>query len=434
MASSLAVTGRFFVHLARDVVGTLRQRWRRFRRRVVEGEQVATVGVDVYPFFEKMTGVGWYEWNLLAALDRRDDGLSYNLYGHTFLAPDEPCAPEMPGSRTMRLRVHQLPHGFALPVKPTVRFLRFAVEPLLRVLDGNDVLFAPNFFVHPSQLPYGQATVATVHDLCFAVSPQMVASDTLANLRANLPDTLFRAQRLIAVSDATAGDLAEHLRLSRRRIHTVHEGLDPRFSEAVGAEEVVGLELPQSYLLFVSTLEPRKNVVGVLRAFRLVVEWGYPGQLLLVGRWGWRTDDLRRELELSPVRDRIVHLDYVDRSQLPAVYRRADAFLFPSWLEGFGLPILEAMACGTPVVTAGRSSMPEVAGPTAVYVDPASPHSIASGVSMLLSDPQHRLRLADLGRQRARRFSWERAAAATAQTLRQAAGLPATEPDEYRVE
>ncbi len=432
MGGSLYATLLFFAHLLRDLAGTLRERWRRFAARAVEGRPSAAVGVDIFPFFDKMTGVGWYEWNLLAALDRRDDDLFYNLYAHTFLAPDEPAPPRMPGSRTMRMRLHHLPAGFLLPVRPTIAVLRAVVEPLLRVLDGNDVLFAPNFFAPRRQLPFGRTTVATVHDLAFAAMPETVSPETLEELDGNLAATLFRAERLIAVSEATSGDLQEYLDANPRRVHTVHEGIDQLFL-APAADSANLPDLPDRYLLFLSTLEPRKNVLGVLRAFSLLLDWGYPGGLVLAGRWGWRMEPIVEELEHSPARDRIVHLDYVERSDLPALYRRADALLFPSWMEGFGLPVLEAMACGTPVVTSGRSAMPEVAGPCAVYVDPARPHSIAGAVASLLDDPQHRSRLAEQGRARARLFSWDRAAAATAQVLRQAAGLPATGNDEYRV-
>ncbi len=432
MGRSLYATLEFFLHLARDLAGTFLERWRRFHRRTVEGADEAAVGVDVFPFFERMTGVGWYAWNLLAALDRRDDGLTYNLYARTFLAPDEPAPPPMPGRSRMRLRLHHLPPGFLLPVGPTLWMLRTVVEPLLRILDGNEVLFAPNFFPHATQLPHGRALVTTVHDLAFALMPETVAPATLAELDRNLPPALHRTERFVVVSDATRSDLVERFRISDRRVHTIHEGLDPTFADGEAPEEPPQ-GLPDRYILFLSTLEPRKNVLGVLRAFALLVQWDYPGSLVLVGRWGWRTEALREELADSPVRDRIVHLDYVERRQLPAVYRGADALLFPSWLEGFGLPILEAMACGTPVVTSGRSAMPEVAGPAAVYVDPSSPAGIASAVASLLADGEHRQRLAALGRRRAQSFTWERAAAATAQVLRQAAGLPPTEDDEYRV-
>jgi len=427
----LSATVGFLGHLAKDVAGTLALRWRRFHRRTVLGEAVAVVGVDVFPFFERMTGVGRYAWNLLAALDERDgDGLEFNLYGRTFLAPEEPAPPPMPGSRRMRLRVHHLPAGFLLPVRPTMAVLQAVAEPLLRILDGNDVLFAPNFFAHRTQLPYGRTVVATIHDLAFRAMPWTVAPETLAEFARNLGPSLYRSERIVAVSEATAGDVVQCLGIARRRVHTVHEGIDPRFSET-SADPPEGV--PDRYLLFVSTLEPRKNVANLLRAFRLMVEWGYPGALVLVGRWGWRTESIQREFEDSPVRRRILHLDYVDQEALPSLYRGAEALLFPSLLEGFGLPILEAMACGTPVVTAGRSAMPEVAGPAAVYVDPESPHGIATGVMALVRDAEHRERLAEAGRKRARRFTWESAAAATAQVLRLAAGLPPTGADEYRV-
>jgi glycosyltransferase involved in cell wall biosynthesis len=332
----------------------------------------------------------------------------------------------------MRLRVHPIPEGFLLPMRATQTLLTAVVEPMLRILDANDVVFAPNYYAHPNQVAYARAMVATIHDLAHVVMPDTVAPGTGQELRDNMPATFFHADRLIAVSAATAGDLVEHLAVAERRVHVVHEGRDPSFS-AGSPDDDRPKDLPTRYLLFVSTIEPRKNVSGILRAFRLLVEWGYDGKLLMVGRWGWRTEAIRQEFEESPVRDRILHLDYVSRDRLMRFYRHADALLYPSWLEGFGLPILEAMSCGTPVVTSGRSSMPEVAGPAAVYVDPASPHGIASAVASLVADETNRKRLTKMGHERALRFSWEQTAAATAQTLRQVAGLPASGADEYRV-
>jgi glycosyltransferase involved in cell wall biosynthesis len=433
MMRRLSATLRFFADLARDLAGTLRGRWQRFQRRVVQGESIASIGVDIYPLLEQMTGVGWYEWSLLEALDARDDGLTFNLYADTFPGPADPVPSAPPFGQRMRLRVHPIPSEILLPIRTTKQLLTAIVEPVLRTLDGNDVLFAPNFFAHDNHLPHAGALVVTVHDLAYAVLPTTVAPETLEQMRSRMPHTLFHADRLIAVSAATAGDLAERLGASRRRVHIIHEGRDPRLESTADGPGAPADDVPARYLLFVSTIEPRKNVLGVLRAFRLAVEWGYEGSLLLVGRWGWRTDAIRRELASSPVRERVVHLDYVDRERLGQLYRHADALLYPSWMEGFGLPILEAMTCGTPVITSGRSSMPEVAGSAAVYVDPSSPHSIASGVASLLADDSNRRRLVRIGRERAGRFSWERAAAATAQALRAAAGLPVAGDDDYRV-
>jgi len=427
----ISISLLFFFHLLRDILGSLTQRWRHFHRRRVLGVEEAVVGVDVFPFFEKMTGVGWYEWNLLAAMDRRDDGLRFNLYAHTFLAPGEHAPVSMPGQERMRLRVHHIPEGFLLPIGPTLRFLRTFIEPLLRFLDGNDLLFAPNFFMPRRQLPFGGGLVSTVHDLAFRAMPETVNPLTLDDLNHNLEDSLFRAHRLIAVSEATASDLEDYLGIPRSRIRVVHEGLDPSFSRE--GDSPGPPDLPEDYLLFLSTLEPRKNVLGVLNAMKLIVQWGYSGKLLLVGRWGWKTEKIQEALENSPVREHILHLDYIEREHLPGLYRGARLLLFPSWMEGFGLPLLEAMACGTPVVTSGCSAMPEVAGPAAVYIDPTNPHGIASAAAALLENPSHHQHLSTLGRKRARLFSWDEAAAATAQILRDAAGLSLTGADEYRV-
>jgi len=425
------LTTVFIYHVLRDLLGTFIGRVGRWWRRLVRREKIGIVGVDVFPFFERMTGVGWYEWNLLAALDKRDDDLRFNLYAHTFLAPSEHAAPPMPGANTMKLRVHHIPDGFLLPLGPSLKFLRRVVEPVFRFLDGNDVLFAPNFFMPRSQLPFARKIVATVHDLAFKALPDTVNQATLDELHRNLETTLSRASHLIAVSEATAADITRYLDVDPDRVRVIHEGVDPNFPGEDNPEPPSGL--PSPYVLFVSTLEPRKNVLGVLDAFAEAIDRGYEGHLILVGRWGWRTENIRQALEDSPVSDRILHLNYVERCELAGLYSMADALLFPSWLEGFGLPLLEAMACGTPVITSNISAMPEVGGDAALCVDPTDASAIASALLKVVEDSDLRLTLSTAGRLRAASFSWDNAAAATAQVLRQGAGLKQTAPDEYRV-
>ena len=430
MAHRLRITAAFFADLLRDLAGTARKRLLRWWRRTVLGEDVLTVGVDIFPFFERMTGVGWYEWNLLARLPTVDSGVELNLYAHTFAAPDEPSPPPLPTGERTRFRFHHVPEGFLLPVGPAIAVLRAVVEPLLLFLDGNDVFFAPNFFVPRRHLAAGGRLVATVHDLTFLRLPDTMQRETLDNLHRHLPGTLFAASRLIAVSQATADDLVSLAGVSRPRIHVIHEGVDPAFAAADGTPP---RGLPSRYLLFVSTLEPRKNVAGLLDAFALAVEAGYPGDLVLVGRWGWRTGDVQRRLAASVVRRRIHHLDYLDRPSLTAVMRRAEAMVFPSFLEGFGLPVVEAMACGVPVIVSDRSSLPEVAGEAALYVDPDDAATIAQAMVRVARDSGLRARLRDAGLDRAALFRWDDAALATAAVFRQAAGLEAGGDDAYRV-
>lgn len=429
MGSRLRVTSLFFSHLLRDLAGTLWARLRRWHSRVVEGRAPLAVGVDIFPFFERMTGVGWYEWNVLANLPAADPNLELRLYAHTFAAPDEPSPPALPSGERTRFRYHHIPPGFLLPIAPTLAVLRTVVEPLLLWLDGNDVFFAPNFFVPRRHQAALAALVPTVHDLAFLRLPHTVQQETLDNLHRHLPGALYRADALIAVSAATAADLTALARVGRRRIHVVHEGVDPAFTP----DGPRATDLPERYLLFVSTLEPRKNVEGILAGFARAVAAGYPGCLVLVGRWGWRTESIQRSLATSPVRDRILHVSYLNRDALQAALRGAEALLFPSWLEGFGLPALEAMASGTPVILSSTSSLPEVGGDVALYVDPARPESIAAAILQLAGDPALRQTLARGGRERAQRFTWFEAAAATARVLRRAADLPGEGLDEYRV-
>lgn len=430
MVRRFQVTAGFFLHLARDVVGSfwalLARRW----RRVVLGEETLVVGVDIFPFFERMTGVGWYEWNLLARLPETDPVLQLNLYAHSFAAPDEPSPPVLPTGTRTRFRFHHIPEGFVFPIRATVAVLRALVEPVLMFLDDNDVFFAPNFFAPRRHQTALRELVATVHDLAFLRRPDTVQQETLDNLHRRLPRALFGARALIAVSEATARDLTELTGTAPRRIHVIHEGVDPAFSLSAG---IPPDSLPERYVLFLSTLEPRKNIVGLLEGFRRAVTAGYTGDLVLVGRWGWRTEAAQRALATSPVRERIHHLDYLDRSVLNTVMRRAEALLFPSLLEGFGLPVVEAMACGVPVIVSDATSLPEVAGEAGYYVNPHDADSIAAGIIQVGADPAECRRRIELGLERAGRFRWEEAAAATVGVLRRAAGLEERYPDAYRV-
>ncbi len=426
----LAATGRFFLHLVRDVLGTGAARFRRWYRRVVLGEEVLTVGVDIFPFFERMTGVGWYEWNLLATLPAVDGALHLNFYAHTFAAPDEAPPPPLPLGPRCRFRFHHIPDGFVLPIRPTIGALRAVVEPLLLFLDGNDLFFAPNFFVPRRHGAAAARHVATVHDLAFLRFPETVQRETLDNLHRHLPRAVVSADALIAVSQATADDLVTLLGVSPRRVHVVHEGVDPSF---LAAPRPARLPLPPRYLLFVSTLEPRKNIVGLLEGFAAAVAGGYPGHLVLVGRWGWRTEAARAALASSPVRHRITHLDYLERDELNAVLRGAEAVVFPSLLEGFGLPVVEAMAVGVPVITSNVSSLPEVGGDAVLYVDPAEPGELAAAILRLASDAGLRRQLGEAGKARAARFRWEETARATSAVFRRATGLREPFADAYRV-
>ena len=215
------------------------------------------------------------------------------------------------------------------------------------------------------------------------------------------------------------------------RVTVVYPGVGPRFRPLAPEQtEPVRrkLALPEQFILFVSTLEPRKNVARLIEAFARLGAEGFglgPGesghvpsatsqapelQLVLAGRRGWLYDDIFATIARLNLGDRVRVLDFVDDNDLPALYNLACVFAYPSIYEGFGLPVLEALACGTPVVTADNSSLPEVVGDAAVLVDADDVASIASGLTRAMADEPLRARLRADGPQRAQRFSWAQAA------------------------
>ncbi len=268
--------------------------------------------------------------------------------------------------------------------------------------------------------------VATVHDLTVLTHAEHHTIANRTRAVAGLVEAVARGALFVAVSDHTRRELVELVAVPPERVVVVHEAPDPRFRPAAGGEAAAavatrpGLEGP--YVLAVGSLEPRKNLVGLLDAL-LLLDRTPAEQLTLavVGPGGWRNRAIRERLSAVEGRLRIVELGYVSNDELVDLYRRATVFAYPSLSEGFGLPVLEAMACGTPVVTSSRGSLPEVAGEAAELVDPDDPTAIAAAIARVLGDDGWRRELVRRGLANAARFSWQRTARETAAVYERAA-------------
>lgn len=258
-------------------------------------------------------------------------------------------------------------------------------------------------------------TVLTVHDLVFRRLP--AHHKPLNRWYLNLAMPLFcrRATRIIAVSEHTRRDLVAAYDLAPEKVTVIYEAAAPHFRpqppEVVDAVRA-RYGLPGRYLIFVGTIEPRKNLTRLLRAFEALSVDGLSEGLVIVGRPGWLCGDFFNRLARSPVRDAVFLLGYSPDEDLPALYAGAQALVFPSLYEGFGLPVLEAMACGTPVVASNVSSLPEVGGDAALYFDPVDV-GMTRTVRRLLGDADLREELRARGLAQAGRFSWEQVAAKT---------------------
>jgi alpha-1,3-rhamnosyl/mannosyltransferase len=267
-------------------------------------------------------------------------------------------------------------------------------------------------------------SVVTVHDLLALTHPEWCTRSNVSHYRLTMPPSLRRASRIVATSQTVAAELRRRPEVDADRVRVIPLGVEEQFSPAPPAEvqRVRGwYEIPGPYLLTVGNLEPKKNLVGLLELFgRLVDE--IPHTLVIAGRTAWGdTRPFRRALEVLPP-ERVKLLGYVPREALPALYSGADLYLQLSWYEGFGLPPLEAMACGVPVVVSRGGALPEIAGPGAVIVDAADLTETAQAVRRLLGEEATRSRQAQLGQAHAAQFTWARHAQGLDELYREVLG------------
>jgi len=277
-----------------------------------------------------------------------------------------------------------------------------------------DVLHSPH---HTTPLaPCGYRRVVTIHDLTFFLLPERYPTTRRLYFQLMTRLSARVADAVIVPSEAVKGDVTRILGLPRERVFVIPEAAGPAFhpQDAVAIEAVrrrYGLEGP--FLLSVGSLEPGKNRERLLQAFARVRARGLKHSLVVAGQRAWRYEGeapLARRLGLA---DSVRFLGHVPQADLPALYSAADLFVFPSLYEGFGLPALEAMACGTPVVASNVSALPEVVGDAALQVSPLDVEALAGAMERLLRDDRLRSDLRERGLERAARFSWEKAARQT---------------------
>jgi glycosyltransferase involved in cell wall biosynthesis len=281
-----------------------------------------------------------------------------------------------------------------------------------------DVFFSPAFAL---PIWWQGVGVVTVHDLNFEVSPQTIHPLRRAYLRRITRRSVRQARRVIAISHSTASDVIRLYRVPKEKVEVIPYGLEAAFHPDNARRLALLVQqrypLPERFLLFVGTLEPRKNLPRLLEAYAHARQQMPLPPLVLVGTPGWQHQRIGRLLHRLGIAGEVVCAGYVPREQLPGLYALATALLYPSLYEGFGLPPLEAMGCGTPVLVSNTSAMPEVVGDAGVLVNPFDVHHIAAGICTVTHDQPLRQELIQRGLQRARMFRWEDAAQRTLEVL-----------------
>jgi glycosyltransferase involved in cell wall biosynthesis len=361
--------------------------------------------VDDSAAFNQGAGIGRYARNVLPAAVRRLPSARVTLW----------YAPSCPGPAPFARETAELFSGTAAPRvrrSPLSRrrmdqlWFRARVPLPVQLMTGPaDLVYSPDFTAPPS----GRTPrVVTVHDLAFIVRPETAPAPLRRYLTSVVPRQVARAARVVAVSEATKRDLVERLGTDPARIAVIPNGVDDRFFAAspLTPDARARLGLPDDYLLTVGTLEPRKNHLGLFRAIQLL-DGRVELPLVVAGRPGWEFGPILEAAEPLRRRGRIILLDYVPEADLPGLYAGAAAVVYPSWYEGFGLPVVEALAAGVPVVASAVPALMEVADGSAVFVDPSLPEAIAEAIERSLGTDLQTGAARERRRGLARRYDWD---------------------------
>ncbi|MGE5276850.1 MAG: glycosyltransferase family 4 protein [Acidobacteriota bacterium] len=365
------------------------------------------IAVDARALLGQKTGIGTYTRGVAAELARRGD-TAVGL----FLPRPLPEGVDGLGPAT----VHADRHRFG------TLWLQTTLPRRIEAWRADALLAALTIAPLRGSVP----VVSVVHDLTPWTHPEWHADRTLAAFVPLWERTIERAARLLCVSQATADDLERLYPETRARVRVVWNGVDAEFTPSTDAAARARTRARYAggrpFLLYLGTLEPRKNVGALVAACeRLWSARGGRPDLVLAGGPGWKSGPLERQIARSPFRDKIHLAGYATRPMALELYRSAEAFVYPSFAEGFGLPVVEAMACALPVVASDAAALTEVGGEAALYAPASDSSALARQIERALEEPETRRRLETQGPARAALFSWKTTAEKTAAVLAEAA-------------
>ena len=356
-------------------------------------------------------GIGTYTRNLLRHLARIDRDTEYVLLCHQ---PDLGIGA-------------QLGTNFRTVLEPSPNYsIREQIHlPWLLHRERPDVFHAPHYVMPPA---VSCRSLVTIHDCIHLAFPQYLPSRAAyVYARASMWSAAHRSRRILTVSEASKRDIIRFLNVPPEKIVVVYNAIDEPFRVTPSEEAIARVreryQLDHRFVLYVGNIKPHKNLVRLIEAFDRLRKCGFDElTLLIIGDEISKLPALRRAVHSHKLHRHVRFLGYLPDDTLAILYRLAAVFVFPSLSEGFGLPPIEAMACGAPVVTSNVSSLPEVTGGAAVLVDPYDVESIADGIARVLSDPALREELRVKGIARAREFSWERSVSRTREIYQEVAG------------
>jgi glycosyltransferase involved in cell wall biosynthesis len=367
------------------------------------------------------TGVGYYAEHLLQHLARE----VANTDDEIVVVSNKPVDTQAP--LPPHVRVH-LGHRFPIHLG----WMQMRASRALEALQPQVAHFTNGMIPIGSSIP----TVVTVHDMSLRLYPRYHPTRRLLIHRPLTYVAIRRAAAIVTVSHSARRDLLRLHGIAPERVSVVHEAASPVFRPIADRAALDGVRakygLPDRFILYVGAIEPRKNLTRLMSAFADARKAGIPHHLVCAGPYGWASRDLSGHIERLGIKDAVHFTGYVPFDDLPAIYNLGEFFVFPSLYEGFGLPVVEAMASGLPVITSNTSSLGEIAADAAETIDPTDTDALTAAIRRLAGDAGLRHERAERGLQRARTFSWAQSARDMLAVYHRAAGVtvkpPATRP------
>lgn len=392
---------------------------------VWRADRAMRVTIDIQPVLHQRAGIGRYIEGLVDGLSRIDEDNRYNLTYFNFRRRGDPqLAMDGPNIQLMPLRW--------IPGRVAGRLWRYLSWPTYDWYFGDaDIYHFTNFLVRPVR---EGKRIATIHDLSFLRFPQFAEPKNLSFLSRRIENTVRNADGIIADSEFSRNEILHWFSPPAEKVWAVHLGIDQRFFKPWSADDLKQLRksysLPERFVLYLGTLEPRKNLIGLLDAFEQYRRktGNKDVALVLAGAMGWLSEDLEARIQRFDGCNCLCQIGYVSEDHIPGLYRLAKAFLFPSFYEGFGLPPLEAMAGGTPVMASDAGSLKEVLGDAALIIDPHDTDSMAEGLERIIEDDVLRRQLKARGLRQVQKFDWIKTARETVDVYRKTMNLEGGRP------
>lgn len=359
------------------------------------------VALELQPCCRQQTGIGTYTYELARRLTNQG-GLEFcgNLFN--FASRTDSRAAMRDISMPVR-ECKELSYGLYRRIWHLCPISYDSLFP-----GGADLTLFFDYIVPPR---ISGKVITTIHDMTYVRYPEMMNQKNLRRIRRDFEYSLERSARILTVSEFSKREIMEQLHIPAEKISVVYNA--PALREEAADFEAVAekYQIDNPYILYVGTIEPRKNLARLLKAFQLMKkEQGIEHKLVLAGGSGWKNKEIYQMAESLPCAQDVIFTGYVSEGEKSALYRHAAVFAFPTLYEGFGIPVLEAQSCGVPVLTSDCSSLPEVGGDGGLYVNPYDEKAIAQGLWKLLADRELAEKLVRAGYENRKRFSWERSA------------------------